>query len=225
MRSQKGVLLIVVMMIAIALGLFGNSEVWADSYCGVCKKVVSWTQISDCPDCGGYRSTCDSCGGCYHTCSGGGTSSGGASSGTLNPTVNSLTAVNNENSVTLKAGVAGAEKYRWSKDSVNQHMTANYGTSISWQRETITKTVSEAGTWYICVTYGLSKYDYDSINVYSVAYNTNNGSSAPATQYKAHGYDLKLTSSVPTKEGYAFLGWSTDSTATTATYPAGCKFR
>lgn len=35
---------------------------------------------------------------------------------------------------------------------------------------------------------------------------------------------IKLTSTVPTRDGYIFLGWSTSNTATTATYSAGTSY-
>lgn len=59
---------------------------------------------------------------------------------------------------------------------------------------------------------------------YSVTYNANGGSGAPASQTKWKGQTLTLSSTKPTRTGYSFLGWSTSSTATTATYAAGGSY-
>ena len=58
-------------------------------------------------------------------------------------------------------------------------------------------------------------------NTYVIAYNANGGSGAPANQTKAHFTPLKLSTQKPRRTGYTFLGWSTSSTATTATYSPG----
>ncbi len=61
-------------------------------------------------------------------------------------------------------------------------------------------------------------------NTYTISYNANGGTGAPASQTKAQGTTLIITETVPTRKGYTFLGWSTSSTATTATYCAGSHF-
>lgn len=59
---------------------------------------------------------------------------------------------------------------------------------------------------------------------YTVYYNANGGSGAPGSQTKWKDQALTLSSTKPTRTGYSFLGWSTSSTATTATYAAGAKY-
>lgn len=59
------------------------------------------------------------------------------------------------------------------------------------------------------------------LNTYTITYNANGGTGAPAAQTKNHGQALTLRTTQPTRNGYAFLGWSTSSTATTAAYTAG----
>ena len=61
-------------------------------------------------------------------------------------------------------------------------------------------------------------------NTYIVSYNANGGSGAPSSQTKTHGTTLTLSKTIPTRSGYTFLGWSTSSTATSATYSAGGSF-
>lgn len=59
---------------------------------------------------------------------------------------------------------------------------------------------------------------------YTIRYNVNGGSGAPLPQTKTYGQTLTLSSGVPTKNGYVFMGWSTSSTATTATYSPGGSY-
>jgi uncharacterized repeat protein (TIGR02543 family) len=59
---------------------------------------------------------------------------------------------------------------------------------------------------------------------YTVKYNANGGSGAPSNQTKWKDQTLTLSSTKPTRTGYSFLGWSTSSTATSATYSAGGSY-
>lgn len=56
---------------------------------------------------------------------------------------------------------------------------------------------------------------------YSVVYDANGGSGQPATQTKTYNVNLTLSSTVPTRKNYRFLGWSQSSNATTPDYVAG----
>ena len=46
-------------------------------------------------------------------------------------------------------------------------------------------------------------------NTYSIIYNANGGSNQPIAQTKTHDIPLTLASSIPTRRGYTFKGWST----------------
>lgn len=59
---------------------------------------------------------------------------------------------------------------------------------------------------------------------YTVSYNANGGTNAPASQTKTYGATLKLTSAVPDRQNYIFRGWATSASATTATYAAGANY-
>lgn len=59
---------------------------------------------------------------------------------------------------------------------------------------------------------------------YTIKYNANGGSGAPGNQTKWKDQTLTLSSTKPTRTGHSFLGWSTSSTATTATYSAGGSY-
>lgn len=61
-------------------------------------------------------------------------------------------------------------------------------------------------------------------DTYTISYNANGGSGAPGNQTKTYNVTLTLSSTKPTRSGYDFLGWSTSSTATSATYGAGGSY-
>lgn len=94
-----------------------------------------------------------------------------------------------------------------------------------------------AGTYYVVIN---EDYAYDKFGInadynfrvvvdgqsgsenYTLSYNANGGSGAPSSQY-GNG-NITLSSTVPTRNGYKFLGWSTNSSASTATYQPGSSF-
>lgn len=59
---------------------------------------------------------------------------------------------------------------------------------------------------------------------YSITYNANGGTGAPGAQTKNYGSTLTLSSVEPTRTNYNFLGWSTNKSATSATYSAGGSY-
>ena len=97
--------------------------------------------------------------------------------------------------------------------------------------------VSETG-YYANSSNQIATYSRDNVELYSavfnvvnagtttytVSYNANGGSGAPAAQTKTKGTALTLSSTKPTRTGYDFLGWSTSSAATSATYSAGASY-
>lgn len=58
---------------------------------------------------------------------------------------------------------------------------------------------------------------------YSIKYNANGGSGAPSAQTKWYGTALTLSSTKPTRSGYAFQGWAT-STGGAVAYAAGASY-
>lgn len=58
-------------------------------------------------------------------------------------------------------------------------------------------------------------------NTYTVSYNSNGGTGAPASQTKIQGTNITLSTQIPTRDGYEFKGWGTSSNATTIAYNAG----
>ncbi len=58
------------------------------------------------------------------------------------------------------------------------------------------------------------------IPTYTISYNANNGSGAPASQTKTYNVPLTLSSITPTRSGYTFAGWATSASGK-ASYTAG----
>lgn len=102
--------------------------------------------------------------------------------------------------------------------------TINKSTSA----QTIAFSVSFAFNLTWSGTYGGTKTASSSVSVpaktsYTVAYNANGGSGAPGKQTKWHGTALTLSSTKPTRTGYAFQGWATSASGSVA-YAAGASY-
>lgn len=69
-----------------------------------------------------------------------------------------------------------------------------------------------------------TSYTIPALAKYTVSYSANGGSGAPSSQTKYYGKALTLSTTKPTRTGYTFLGWSTSSTATSATWAAGGSY-
>lgn len=70
----------------------------------------------------------------------------------------------------------------------------------------------------------LTLYAIWEANTYTVVYNANGGSGAPASQTKTYGVSLTLSSTVPTRSGYQFRGWGTSSTSSAVAYSPGDRY-
>lgn len=57
--------------------------------------------------------------------------------------------------------------------------------------------------------------------VYTISYNANGGTGAPGSQTKNYNVNLTLSSAVPTRTGYDFLGWGNNSTSYVSFQPGG----
>ncbi len=79
-------------------------------------------------------------------------------------------------------------------------------------------------TYYIkYFAYGSKTGEYSAVMKakYAIYYDANGGSGAPSKQYNYHGDTVNLSSSVPARSGYTFLGWGTSSTDTSPSYYPG----
>lgn len=87
------------------------------------------------------------------------------------------------------------------------------------------KQISSTSNGQVVSTCSLCGYTKTTAQTYTVSYNANGGSNTPASQTKVHGVTLTLSSTIPYRFNYEFLGWSTSSSATTATYTAGASYQ
>ena len=59
---------------------------------------------------------------------------------------------------------------------------------------------------------------------YTITYNANGGSGAPAAQTKDHGSSITLSSTKPTRTGYTFKNWNTEQDGSGTSYSAGSSY-
>lgn len=110
--------------------------------------------------------------------------------------------------------------YTTTYSSSNYYMaTSLYGTSLG-----DSVTVTKSTTYYPAAKMtSTTVYTYS----YTIKYDANGGSGAPSsttTTDSASSKSIQISSTIPTKSGYQFLGWSKSSTATSATYSAGSSY-
>jgi uncharacterized repeat protein (TIGR02543 family) len=119
-------------------------------------------------------------------------------------------------------------------------MTKNYGEPIQLGNRTSTEAKTFLGyskdRYATTATYAPSSMFTENANVtlfeiwktttYTIEYDLNGVSgTAPANQTKTYGVDLKLSTMIIEREGYDFLGWSTNKSATTAEYSCGAMYK
>lgn len=109
----------------------------------------------------------------------------------------------------------------------NQTKLYEYTTSTGWSRYHTQRTINFCASLSgIDMLSGKTMTASKSITIkakpsYTVSYSANGGSGAPSSQTKWYDESLTLSSTKPTRTGHTFKGWSTSSTATTATWSAG----
>ena len=99
-------------------------------------------------------------------------------------------------------------------------------TFLGWnyQSSTSTTVTHKAGALYNATNTNTTLYAVWQPYTYTVSYDANGGSGAPDSQTKSHDVTLTLSSTVPTKTNYNFLGWGTSASSTSAAYSAGGSY-
>lgn len=95
---------------------------------------------------------------------------------------------------------------------------------LGWSTSSSATSASYAAGGSYTANASVTLYAVWKIKTYTVSYNANGGSGAPASQTKTHGKTLVLSTTKPTRTNYSFLGWSTSSSATTSTYSPGANY-
>jgi len=111
-----------------------------------------------------------------------------------------------------------------SVNSLNGITKSTSGTRDTYQG-TLNGNVSiKFNTQYTLNFYAVSSGSSTNYTCY-LYYNANGGSGAPSTQSysgtSTSSHSFTVSSTTPTRSGYTFLGWSTNSSATSATYSGG----
>ena len=91
---------------------------------------------------------------------------------------------------------------------------------LGWSTSNDASVEYQAGATYTANA-NVTLYAVWKANEYIVSYYANGGANAPAAQTKVYEEDLTLSSNIPTKTGYTFVGWALNSNSTTALYQAG----
>lgn len=121
---------------------------------------------------------------------------------------------------------APGNQIKWYNDNLVLSSTRPSRTGhnfVRWNTNT-----SNTGTAYTPgATYtgnaGLTLYAIWSAYTHTIIYNANGGSGAPGNQTKTYGVPLYISSTIPTKTNYNFLGWATSSDGSVV-YKAGDNY-
>ena len=97
-------------------------------------------------------------------------------------------------------------------------------TFLGWSLSSTAAGASYQPGGSIKLTASATLYAVWRINTYTVSYNANGGSGAPASQTKTYGKALTLSATKPTRAGHTFLGWNTKADGSGASYAAGGSY-
>ncbi len=88
-----------------------------------------------------------------------------------------------------------------------------------------TSSSSSASDWYISNNGNNYKFTFTiPTPTYTISYNANGGSGEPAKQTKSHDTNLTLSTTKPTRTGYTFQNWNTESDGSGTSYASGATY-
>lgn len=105
----------------------------------------------------------------------------------------------------------------------SEHGTLTVGETYTWSGYAICNGIRYDSPSYT-FTFSKAGSRYAKIDTYTITYHANSGTNAPSAQIKSEGLSLALTTGVPTRDGYTFLGWAETPSATEAKYQPGGSF-
>lgn len=131
---------------------------------------------------------------------------------------------------TSATGLVGSISLKTSVNSGSGWSTSNQvklgQSTYKYARETKAKTISYAIKLTGVDRVGATMTHTRSVTIpalasYTVSYNANGGSGAPDSQTKYYGVGLTISSTIPTRSGYTFMGWSLNEVSESVYYTAG----
>lgn len=138
----------------------------------------------------------------------------------LNITCPSSATETNDIDIIIYAGIAGS-----TANNATTYTNVKVQTNTSYINQGANATFSSTSDLYsklslrnIGNTEAIANWN---ANVYTIQYNANGGAGAPGNSSKTYDTQLLIPSTEPIRDGYEFLGWSTSSTATSASYIPG----
>ena len=97
-------------------------------------------------------------------------------------------------------------------------------TFLGWSLSSTATSASYPPGGSITLTASATLYAVWRINTYTVSYNANGGSGAPASQTKTYGAPLTLSAAKPTRAGHTFLRWNTKPDGSGTNYAPGGSY-
>ena len=129
--------------------------------------------------------------------------------------------------VSASAGgtVSGDSGKKFENESCTVIATPNTGYSFLGWYEGNTK-VSTSDTY----TFNMPAKDYSIVAKfteieYTITYNANGGNGAPSAQTKSYGKNITLSTVTPTRNGYAFAGWTLNKSSNSVAYRPGDYYK
>lgn len=104
------------------------------------------------------------------------------------------------------------------------YRTYTFSRTTSKQTKTINYSLTSTGSTISGTSSGTLSITIPALPTYTIKYNANGGSGAPSSQTKTYGKTLTLTSSKPTRTGYTFKKWNTNSSGSGTNYSSGGSY-
>ena len=123
-----------------------------------------------------------------------------------------------------------ADQTKWHAESLTIRSGKPTRSGYTFKGWALTKAKADAGEWYYqpestCgKNESLTLYAVWAATNYTVSYNANGGSGAPEAQTKAPDATVEISSTVPTRSGYVFKGWSKPANSSTVLYRPGDNY-
>ncbi len=106
----------------------------------------------------------------------------------------------------------GVVSYYWGTNS--SPSSSSYTSITSATSKTVTKTVSESGTYYLIATDAAGNSQKTAVTFYKITFNSNGGSVSPSYVIAQSGNNVGMP--MPVRDDYLFAGWGTSSASTSA---------